>query len=117
MEKEIAGAKGIFKAKQRKELQEQAEQLKTQISNMKRYLPSIVQGYGYKNVKEFLTEYMASKAEYNDYKSAVAKWEQQTGSKVEADSIKARLQRKQQEVKEHENNRQSHHRKDDRGGR
>ena len=54
VEKEIAGAKGIFKAKQRKELQEQAEQLKTQIANMKQYLSSMVQGYGYKNVKEFL---------------------------------------------------------------
>ena len=57
MEKELAGAKGIFKAKQRKELQEQAEQLKVQIASMKQYLSSIVQGYGYKNVKEFLTEY------------------------------------------------------------
>ena len=117
VEKELVGAKGIFKAKQRKELQEQAEQLKTQIANMKRYLPSIVQGYGYKNVKEFLTEYKASKAKYNDYKLVVAKREQQTGNKVEADSIQARLQRKQQEVEERENNRQSYHRRDDRGGR
>ena len=31
VEKELAGAKGIFKAKQRKELQEQVEQLKTQM--------------------------------------------------------------------------------------
>ena len=43
-------------------MQEQAEQLKTQIANMKQYLSSIVQGYGYKNVKEFLAEYRASKA-------------------------------------------------------
>ena len=57
VEKEFAGAKGIFKAKQRKELQEQAEQLKVQIASMKQYLSSIVQGYGYKNVKEFLAEY------------------------------------------------------------
>ena len=57
VEKELAGAKGIFKAKQRKELQEQAEQLKVQIASMKQYLSSIVQGYGYKNVKEFLAEY------------------------------------------------------------
>ena len=63
VEKEIAGTKGIFKGKQRNKLQEQAEQLKTQIANMKQYLSSIVQGYGYKNVKEFLTEYRASKAE------------------------------------------------------
>lgn len=47
VEKELAGAKGIFKAKQRKELHEQAEQLQTQIANMKQYLSSIVQGYGY----------------------------------------------------------------------
>lgn len=117
MEKELAGAKGIFKAKQRKELQEQAEQLKTQIANMKQYLSSIVLGYGYKNVKGFLAEYTASKAEYADYQSAVAEWGKLTGNKVEPDSLKARLQRKQQEVKERENNRQSHHYRADRGGR
>lgn len=117
VEKELAGAKGIFKAKQRKELQEQAEQLKTQIANMKQYLSSIVQGYGYKNVKEFLDEYRVSKAEYADYQSAVTKWEQQTGNKAESDSLKAKLQRKTQEVKERENNRQSHHYRSDRGGR
>ena len=117
VEKELAGTKGIFKAKQRKELQEQAEQIKTQISNMKQYLSSIVQGYGYKNVKEFLTEYKASRAEYTNYQSAIARWKQQTGNKVEPDSLKAKLQRKTQEVKERENNRQSHHYRADRGGR
>ena len=117
VEKELAGAKGIFKAKQRKELQEQAEQIKTQIGNMKQYLSSIVQGYGYKNVKEFLAEYKASKTEYTDYQSAVARWEQQTGNKAESDSMKARLQRKQQEVQERENSRQRHQHKNDRGAR
>lgn len=117
VEKEIAGTKGIFKGKQRKELQEQAEQLQSQIASMKQYLSNIVQGYGYKNVKEFLAEYRASKAEYNDYQSAVARWEQQTGNKAESDSLKARLQRRQQEVKERENNRQSHYYRNDRGGR
>ena len=117
MEKEIAGTKGIFKGKQRKELQEQAEQLQSQIASMKQYLSNIVQGYGYKNVKEFLAEYRASKAEYNDYQSAVARWKQQTGNKAESDSLKAKLQRKQQEVKERENNRQSHYYRKDRCGR
>lgn len=117
VEKELAGAKGVFKAKQRKELQEQVEQLKTQIANMKQYLSSIVQGYGYKNVKEFLVEFNASKAEYADYQSAVAEWEKLTGNKAEADSMKARLQRKQQEVKERENNRQNNQHKKYRGGR
>lgn len=117
VEKEIAGTKGIFKGKQCKELQEQAEQLKTQIANMRQYLSSIVQGYGYKNVKEFLVEFKASKAEYTYYQSAIAKWEQQTENKAEPDSLKAKLQRKTQEVKERENNRQSHHYRSDRGGR
>ena len=117
VEKELAGAKGIFKAKQRKELQEQAEQLQTQIASMKQYLSSIVQGYGYKNVKEFMAEFKASKAEYADYQSAVARWKQQTGNKAESDSMKARLKRKQQEVQERENNRQSYNYRSDRGGR
>ena len=115
-EKELAGAKGIFKAKQRKEMQEQTEQLKKQIANMKQYLSSIVQGYGYKNVKEFLSEYRASKAEYTDYQSVVAK-SQQNGSKAEPDSLKARLQKKQQEVKDREKSRQSQQQKKIRGGR
>lgn len=117
VEKEIAGTKGIFKGKQRNKLQEQAEQLRAQIASMKQYLSSIVQGYGYKNVKEFLTEYRASKAEYSDCQSAVAKWEQQTGNKAESDSFRVRLQQKQMEVKERENNRQSRYYRNDRGGR
>ena len=115
VEKELAGAKGIFKAKQRKELQEQAEQLQTQIENMKRYLPIIVQGYGYKNVKEFLAEYKASKAEYGDYRKAVAEWEKLTGEKVD-DSFRSKLQQKQQEAKE-QNRHTEHYKKNDRGAR
>lgn len=73
LEQKLPEVKGIFKAKERKVLQEQMEQIQTQIANMKRYLPTIVQGHGYKNVKEFLAEYKASKAEYGDYRKAVAK--------------------------------------------
>lgn len=117
VEKEIAGIKGIFKGKQRKELQEQVEQLQSQIASMKQHLSGIVQGYGYKNVKEFLAEYRASKAEYSDYQSAVARWKQQTGNMAAVDSFRARLQQKKQEVRERENNRQSHYYRNDRGGR
>ena len=52
-----------------------------------------------------------------DYQLAVAKWEKQIGNKAEPDSLKVKLQRKTQEVKERENNRQSHHYRSDRGGR
>ena len=64
-----------------------------------------------------MAEFKASKAEYADYPSAVAKWEQQTGNKAEPDSLKAKLQRKTQEVRERENIRQSQHRRKDKGGR
>lgn len=64
-----------------------------------------------------MAEYHASKAEYSDYQSAVARWEQQTWNKAESDSFRTRLQRKQMEVKERENNRQSHYYRNDRGGR
>lgn len=115
LEQRLPEVKGIFKTKERKALQEQIEQLRTQISNMKRYLPTIVQGYGYKNVKEFLTEYKASKAEYSDYRKAVAEWEKMTGEKVD-DSLRAKLQQKQQKAKE-QNKHIVHHKKNDIGAR
>lgn len=96
-------------------MQEQAEELKTQIANMKQYLSSVVQGYGYKNVKEFLAEYKASKVEYGDYRKAVAEWEKLTGEKVD-DSLKAKLQQKQQQVKEQYRHTE-YHKKNDRGAR
>ena len=99
VEKEIVGAKGFFKGKLRKQLQKQAELLKMQIDGMKQCLPRIVQGYGYENVKEFLAEYKVAKAEYSEYQVVVAKWEEQTGKKVEDDSLKARLKQKQLQVK------------------
>ena len=117
VEKKLAGVKGVFKAKQRKELQEQAEQLKTQIANMKQYLSSIVQGYGYKDVQEFLSEYRISKIEYSDYQSAVARWEQETGNKVD-DSSREKIYQTQERAKDEERSRSSSYQvKSDRGAR
>lgn len=45
LEQKLSEVKGMFKGKERKQLQEQMEQLQMQIENMKRYLPTIVQGY------------------------------------------------------------------------
>ena len=115
LEQKLSEVKGIFKGKERRQLQEQMEQLQTQIANMKRYLPTIVQGYGYKNVKEFLAEYKASKAEYGDYRKVVTEWEKMNGEKMD-DSLKAKLQQKQQQAKE-QNNRNEYQRKTDRGAR
>lgn len=72
MEKQLAREKGIFKTKQSKKLQ-------TQIENMKRYLPTIVQEYESKNVKG--VPYRIYRAEYGDYRKAVTEWEKLTGEK------------------------------------
>ena len=103
LEKRLVDIKGILKGKQRKELQEQIEHLKLQVNDLKRYLTSMVQDYGYKNVKEFMTEYKFAKEEYDTYKLEVAKWEQKTGNKIKENTFKERLQQKQQEVKNKEN--------------
>lgn len=117
LEKELADTKGIFKVKQRNDLQSKSGQLKSQIAGMKHYLSNIVQGYGYKSVKEFMIEYTTAKSEYNAYQKAVAEWKNQTGDKAEPDSIHARLEQKRQEVQKRENNKRSCHYKDVRGSR
>ena len=114
---ELADTKGIFKGRQRNELQNQIGQIKAQIASMKNYLSNIVQEYGYKSVKEFMTEYATAKAEYKSYQKAVAEWKGQTGDKVEPDSIRARLEQKRQEVQKRENNKRGCYYKDTRGSR
>ena len=117
LEKRLADIKGIFKGKQRKELQEQIEQLKLQVNNLKQYLTSMVQDYGYKNMKEFMMEYKLAKEEYDTYKLEVTKWEQTTGNKIKENTFKEKLQQKQQEVKEREGNRIKNYFKHDRSDR
>ncbi len=104
LEKRLIDVKGFFKGKQQKELQEQIEQLKSQIDSLKRYLSSIVQDYGYENIKEFMVEYKIVKEEYKVYKFEVAKWEQKTGNKVKETTFKEKLQQKREKIKE--NNKQ-----------
>lgn len=105
LEKELSQARGIFKSRQRKELQEQVERMQIQIESMKRYLSSIVLRYGYKSVKDFMTEYMTAKDEYRSYKTAVSEWEKNTGKEMGTEGVKAKLLQKQKEGKELENNR------------
>lgn len=115
LEQRLFQVKGMFKGKERKQLQEQMEQLQMQIENMKCFLPTMVQGYGYKNVKEFLAEYKVSKTEYGNYRKVVEEWEKLTGEKMD-DSFKAKLQQKQQEAKEQKRHTENH-KKNDRGAR
>lgn len=115
--KEIDNAKGIFKGRYKKELQEKINQLTRQIENLKHFLSTTVHEYGYKTVKEFLTEYSIAKAEHNDYTKAIDDWEKKYG-KAKADSIDARLEQFERQEREQKNNKQStHYYSRDRGAR
>ncbi len=55
--KELSEVKGWFKGRKKKELQEEIDELTSQIRDMKDYLPRIVQKIGYRSVQEFLKDF------------------------------------------------------------
>ena len=72
--KELSEIKGWFKGRKKKELQEENDDLTSQIRNMKDYLPKIVQKVGYRSVQEFLKDFKTAKSEYSQYQKAIAQW-------------------------------------------
>ena len=101
-EQALAGTKGIFKSKARKELQEKIEQLKGDIDGLRPLLQMTVEQHGYKTVKAFMTEYKATKAEYEAYTNEVKKTSQSGGEKTQMQSVREKLKRKQKEAREQE---------------
>ena len=81
--KELSEIKGWFKGRKKKELQEEIDDLTSQIRNMKDYLPKIVQKVGYRNVQEFLKDFQTAKSQYRQYQKAIAQWKQETGKEPE----------------------------------
>ena len=102
----LAETKGIFKTKQRKELQEKIEEVERQKSSMERYLTAIAREYKYPSVKDFMSDYRTAEQEYEDYKTAVDKWEQdqknsrENGRRMPQESVRENLHRIQQEINE-----------------
>ena len=117
MEEEKSKAKGILQGKKRRNLEEIIGQAEIQLANMEKRMPAIVKPYGYKSVKEFMTDYNSSKTEYEAYQQAVETYKKGAYGKP-VESIKERLERYDKEVKERENSRQhTPVRPKDRGGR
>jgi len=94
LSQELADSTGIFKARKRKELQDSIDTLNTEIEQLKAGLAPIVEVYGYENVKAFMDEYNASKAEYETYQVAYDKWKNPPKP-----SVKKKLQEKKVESK------------------
>ncbi len=63
--KELLEVTGWFKRRKKKELQNEIDELKSQIRDMKDYLPRIVQKIGYRSVQDFLKDFKASQIEYS----------------------------------------------------
>lgn len=97
LEEELDNTRGVFKGKQRKELQSQINNLKDQVASMKQRLSGIVVEYGYKNVGDFYNELNVARKEYDEYKEAVSKWENQKEGKVEKKSIHEIIEPKMRE--------------------
>lgn len=104
LEIELADCKGVFKSGKHTELQKQIDELDRMINNMKRQLSSIVQEFGYDNVKEFYSDYYASKGEYEDYIQESENWEKkQSGNSEDSSSMSKQMKNNQNMDNEHEN--------------
>ena len=118
LKKELSECTGIFKGGRRKELQQEIDSIDIQISNMKKRFSSIVKDYGFDSVQAFYKEFNAAKREYLDYKAACAEYEKIYGDKVmDAMSVRDRLRKKEQMVKEREAGRMHQTRQKDKGAR
>ena len=104
--KELSEVKGWFKGRKKKELQKEIDELKSQIRDMKDYLPMIVQKIGYGSVQEFLKDFKASQTEYSQYRTAIEKWKKETGKEPVAHRIRAKLAEKKQEIQNEQKNKQ-----------
>ena len=104
--KGLSEVTGWFKGRKKKELQKEIDELKSQIRDMKDYLPRIVQKIGYRSVQEFLKDFKASQTEYSQYRIAIEKWKKETGKEPVAHGIRAKLAEKKQEIQNEQKNKQ-----------
>ena len=85
LEVELSECTGIFKQKQRKELQERITLLDKKVDKMKAELSQVLRDAGYANAAEFFTELFAVRDEKQRYEEAYKKWQEEcVRAKIEA---------------------------------
>lgn len=85
LEIELSECTGVFKKKQRKELQERISLLDKKAEKMKTELSRVLQDAGYANAAEFFTELFAVREEKRKYEEACKEWQQEcVRAKIEA---------------------------------
>ena len=83
LELSLSELKGVFKAKERKEVQAQIEESKRSIGNMTESLQHIARSHGYKTVQDFMVEYNAARSENSAYEKELSEWKRKYGPKEE----------------------------------
>lgn len=77
LEIELSECIGVFKQKQRKELQERISVLDKKAEKMKTDLSRMLQDAGYANAAEFFTKLFAVRDEKRKYEEACKEWQQE----------------------------------------
>lgn len=85
LEIELTECTGVFKQKQRKELQERITLLDKKVEKMKTELSRVLQDAGYANAAEFFTELFEVREEKRKYEEDCKEWQQEcVRAKIEA---------------------------------
>ena len=77
LEIELSECTGVFKQKQRKELQERITLLDKKVEKMKAELSKVLRDAGYANAAEFFTELFAVREEKRQYEEACKVWQEE----------------------------------------
>ena len=77
LEIELSECTGVFKKKQRKELQERISVLDKKAEKMKSELSRVLRDAGYANAAEFFTELFAVREEKRKYEEACKEWQEE----------------------------------------
>lgn len=111
LEENLQGIKGLFREKGKKAAQDKIDQCKKWLSGQKNQLKRIVRESGYVTVKSFMENYDRAYGILAEYQKELKQWEQQIGDekadvKQEAakqkESVREKLKRNVQLVKERE---------------
>ena len=101
LQQQLADTKGIFKGKERKELESKIQQVEQKISKMLDELPDILKADGYPDVQAFMATFRKMEGVVEQYNRDLAKWEQQVKDKEktarppEKESVRDRLRQLQ----------------------
>lgn len=118
---QLAETKGIFKGRERKELETKIQQTEEKISAMLEELPEILKEDGYPDVQAFMATYRKAEAVVEQYNRELAEWERKVKESrrpaekeryapPEKQSVRDQLRRLQAEGKQTKPKHRSHDR-------